>query len=197
MYIYDISRNLADCESFEGDPETNIDIIKSIDDGDIYNLSAVSMCNHSGTHIDAPYHYDEDGHKIGDIRLSTFYGKCSVVSFDNYITGEDIEKILPYCKRRILFHGNGKAQLMSSAAQVLADSNVVLVGIDCSSIATEYEQDKTHLILARKGITILENLNLEEISDGHDYTLCAFPLRLDECEAAPCRAIIFEQEKGF
>jgi arylformamidase len=197
MYIYDISRNIADCKPYDGDPETQVELISQIENGDMYNLSKLSMCTHTGTHIDAPFHYDEDGAKIGDIRLATFYGKCSVVTFNDFITGEDMEKILPYCKRRILFHGEGNAFLMSSAAEVIADSNVVLVGTDANSIATPFEEDKTHTILARKGIVVLENLNLEDINDGHDYTLSAFPIRLDEFEGAPCRAILLEQEKGF
>ncbi|MGN0488827.1 MAG: cyclase family protein [Ruminococcus sp.] len=197
MYIYDLSRNIAESEPYEGDPQTEIEFVRSLEDGDIYNLSKFSMCTHTGTHIDAPFHYDEDGEKIGDIRLSTFYGKCSVISFSDYITGEDMEKILPYCKRRILFHGEGNAYLMSSAAQVIADSKVMLVGTDANSIATPFEEDRIHSILARSGICVIENLNLEDIKDGHDYTLCAFPIRLDECEAAPCRAILLEQEKGF
>lgn len=197
MYIYDLSKNISQAEPYEGDPQTEIEFLKNIENGDMYNLSSFSMCTHTGTHIDAPFHYDNDGEKIGDIRLSTFYGKCSVISFSDFITGEDMEKILPYCKRRILFHSTGNACLMSSAAQVIADSKVVLVGTDESSIATPYDEDRTHTILARKGICVIENLNLEDIKDGHDYTLCAFPIRLDECEAAPCRAILLEQEKGF
>ena len=46
-------------------------------------------------------------------------------------------------------------------------------------------------------IAVLENLDLSGVEDGNDYTLCAFPIRLDGMEAAPCRAILFEQEKGF
>lgn len=197
MYIYDISRNIAGASPYEGDPETSIDFVRKIEDGGDCNLSRFSMCTHTGTHVDAPFHYDGDGAKIGDIRLATFYGRCSVVSFSDYITGEDMERILPYCKRRILFHGEGRAFLMSSAASVIADSKVLLVGTDAASIAVNYEEDRVHAILARSGISVLENLSLTDVSDGSDYTLCAFPIRLDGCEAAPCRAILLEQEKGF
>lgn len=197
MYIYDISRSTAHCPVYDGDPETNIELVKSIDNGDSYNLSKISMSTHTGTHIDAPFHYDEDGAKIEQIRLATFYGKCTVLTVDGIVTGEDMEKILPYCKRRILFHGGGKAFISSSAAQVIAESKVVLVGTDAPSIAPEFDEDRTHLVFARSQICVLENLNLDDVKDGSDYTLCAFPIRLDGCEAAPCRAILLEQEKGF
>ena len=140
---------------------------------------------------------DFDGKKIGDIPMSTFYGKCSVVTINGIFTGEDMENILPYCKKRVIFKGNGEGFLLSSAAQVIADSKIKLVGIDNVSIALPYEEYKTHRILALSDVTVIENLNLKGIKDGHDYTICALPIRLDDLEAAPCRVILLEQEKGF
>ncbi|MCH5304382.1 MAG: cyclase family protein [Ruminococcus sp.] len=197
MIIYDISRSIPETEPFEGDPETRFDIINSIDDGDIYNLSSFSMSSHTATHIDAPYHYDEEGRKIDEIRLATFYGKCTVISTDRILTGEDMEKLLPKCRKRLLIHGNGMGYIESSAAQVIADSDLILVGTDSPSIAAPFDEDKVHRILSVNDKIILENLDLKDIDDGNDYTLCAFPIRLDGLEAAPCRAILFEQEKGF
>ena len=59
MYIHDISRDVLSTPVYEGDPETRVEFIKKIDGGDMYNLSAVSMCSHAGTHIDAPLHFCE------------------------------------------------------------------------------------------------------------------------------------------
>lgn len=197
MYIYDISRNIIESHPYPGDPDTKVKIFESIEDGDNCNLSSFEMCSHTGTHVDAPYHFDPDGKKIGDIRSAVFYGKCSVVTIDDILTGEQMEKILPYCKSRILFRSNGNGHIMLSAAEVIADSNVVLVGIDSNSIALPHEECKTHRTLALADVAIIENLDLTDIHDGNDYTLCAFPIRLDSLEAAPCRAILLEQEKGF
>ncbi len=197
MIIYDISRSIPETEPFEGDRETKLDIVNSIEKGDIYNLSAFSMSSHTATHIDAPYHYDEDGKKIDEIRLAVFYGKCTVISTDKILTGEDMERILPKCRKRLLIHGDGTGYIESSAAQVIADSDLVLIGTDSPSIAASFDEDRTHRILAVNDKVILENLDLEDIDEGNDYTLCAFPIRLDGFEAAPCRAILFEQEKGF
>ena len=107
-----------------------------------------------------------------------------------------MERLLPYCKRRILFRGLGNTYLSHSAAIVLAESKVVLVGTDADSIATPFDEARPHRELARAGIAVLENLNLESIDDG-EYDLCAFPLKLGGLEAAPCRAILFEMEKGL
>lgn len=195
MILHDISRDTLTCPVFEGDPETTVTELRSIDVGEC-NLSAISMCVHAGTHIDAPLHYCEDGASIDSLRLNTFYGKCTVITVEGILTGDDMERLLPYCKRRILFRGLGNTYLSHSAAIVLAESKVVLVGTDADSIATPFDEARPHRELARAGIAVLENLNLESIDDG-EYDLCAFPLKLGGLEAAPCRAILFEMEKGL
>lgn len=196
MIIHDISKDALTTPVYEGDPQTTVEHIKSIHDGDEYNLSVISMTSHCGTHIDAPLHFCDDGSPIDRLRLNTFYGKCTVISVDGILTGEDMERLLPYCKRRILFHGEGNTFLSQSAAIVLAASRVVLVGTDADSIAPPFDEARPHRELARAGIAILENLNLSAIEDG-EYDLCAFPVKLGGLEASPCRAIIFEQEKGL
>jgi arylformamidase len=196
MIIHDISRDTMTTPVYEGDPETVVEQVLSIENDDECNVSRISMSVHSGTHIDAPLHYCDDGNAIDNIRLNTFYGKCSVISVKGILTGEDMERLLPYCKQRILFHGDGDTYLSQSAAIVLAASKVKLVGTDATSIAPPFDEGTPHRVLARAGIAVLENLDLSRIDDGV-YDLCAFPIKLGGLEAAPCRAILFEQEKGL
>lgn len=196
MIIHDISRDTLTTPVFDGDPKPEVEYLKSMDNMDLYNLSYIKMTTHTGTHIDAPKHFCEDGSPIDQLRLSTFYGKCTVITVEGILTGEDMERLLPYCKRRILFRGNGKTYLSHSAAIVLAESRVILVGTDADSIATPFDEVKPHRELARAGITVIENLNLSAVKDG-EYDLCAFPVKLAGLEAAPCRAILFEMEKGL
>ena len=174
MYIHDISRDTLTTETYPGDPETVVTPLRSIDEDDECNLSQISMCVHAGTHIDAPLHFCPDGKGITDLRLNTFYGKCTVITVKGVLTGEDMDKLLPYCRKRILFRGNGKTYLSHSAAIVLAQSRVVLVGTDAESIAPPFDEVKTHLELGRADIAVLENLNLSGVDDG-EYDLCAFP----------------------
>ncbi len=196
MLLYDITSDIMTAKVYEGDPVPALEYISQIESGDDYNLSKLSMCSHNGTHIDAPYHFDPDGEKIGDMRLSTFYGKCTVVSIKGILTGEDMEKLLPYCKKRLILHGEGEAFISQSAAVVIADSGIVLVGTDGLCLSTAFDEMRVHLEFARKGVAVLEGLDLKGIKDG-EYTLCAFPLKVSQAEAAPCRAILMEQEKGF
>jgi arylformamidase len=53
-----------------------------------------------------------------------------------------------------------------------------------------------HLELARAGVAVLENLYLEGVEDG-SYTLAAFPLKVQGLEAAPCRAVLIGETKGY
>lgn len=196
MLLYDISTDILTAQVYEGDPEPSLRYIKSAENGDDYNLSVLNTCMHTGTHIDSPFHYDIDGSKIEDMKLSVFYGKCTVVTIKGILTGEDMERLLPYCKRRLLLHGDGEAFLSYSAAVVIADSDICLIGTDGISVSTGFDEYRTHMEFARSNIAVLEGLNLAGIRDG-EYTLCAFPIKVSGAEAAPCRAVLMEQEKGI
>lgn len=196
MLLYDISKDILSTPPYEGDPKPHAAILNSIEKGDGYNLSQITMCTHNATHIDAPKHFDDDGSDIGSLKLSPFYGKCTVVTIDGILTGEDMEELLPHCKKRLIIHGNGNAYLTSSAAQVIAESGLILVGTDSESIAAPFDEMRTHLELARANVAVLENLYLEGVKDGV-YTLSAFPIKLSELEAAPCRAVLVDEGKGI
>lgn len=196
MYLHDISRNIFTAKLYDGDPAPKSRWLSHIEYGEDCNLSVVELCTHTGTHIDAPLHYLEDGAAVDEIPLSSFYGPCTVVTIEGLLTGEDMESILPFCKKRVLFRGRGQAFLTQSAAFVLADYGIKLVGTDGLSVACRDEEYEIHRELLLHGIVILEGLELTDIKDG-DYTLAAFPVKLSGLEAAPVRAVLFEQEKGI
>ena len=170
MLLFDISREIFSAPVYEGDPKPKSRFISTIGDDSRYNLSTVSMWTHTATHIDAPLHYDEEGADIGSMRLS--------------------------CCKRVIFHSSGKAFLSVSAARVIADSKLMLVGTDCMSIAPPFDEHMPHLELARGGVAVLEGLYLEGIEDG-EYTLAAFPLKMKGLEASPCRAVLMREPKGY
>ena len=68
MNIVDISRPLLTTIEYPGDPETRLDAVQRIENGDICNLSAVYACVHTATHVDAPYHFLEGGETIEEAR---------------------------------------------------------------------------------------------------------------------------------
>ncbi|HHZ06346.1 MAG TPA: cyclase family protein [Clostridiales bacterium] len=196
MILHDITRDIVSAPVYLGDPETDFQWVKRIDCGDDYNLSKIKFSSHAGTHVDAPKHFIDDGNSVSDLSIARFFGSCTVVTIDGVLTGEDMENLLPFCKKKVIFHGDGNVFLSQSAAFVMADYGISLVGTDGVSIAFEIEEERVHRELALNDIVVLESLDLTNIIDG-DYTLAAFPLKIDTAEAAPVRAVLLEQEKGI
>ncbi|GHU81619.1 polyketide cyclase [Clostridia bacterium] len=196
MILHDITKDIVTAPVYSGDPLTNFEWVKRMDCDDEYNLSKIKFGMHTGTHVDAPKHFIDDGATVNELALSRFFGPCTVVTITGVLTGDDMENLLPFCKKKIIFHSEGTATLSSSAVFILADYEIGLVGTDGMSIAFENEETKVHRELALNDIIVLESLDLTGIPDG-DYTLAAFPIKVDGAEAAPVRAVLLEQEKGL
>ena len=96
----------------------------------------------------------------------------------------------------MILHSSGKAFLSVSAARVIADNKLLLVGTDAMSIAPPFDEVMPHLELARANIAVLEGLVLDGVEDG-EYTLSAFPLKMKGLEASPCRAVLMREPKGY
>ena len=94
MRIYDISQEVFTCKVFPGDPAPKRNILASIDKGDLYNLTEFSMCAHNGTHVDAPFHFVNNGKAVDSISLEAFVGMAYVAEHQGIVSGEDIENIL-------------------------------------------------------------------------------------------------------
>lgn len=196
MIVHDITKELTSTPVYEGDPITDFQWVTRIDCGEDYNLSKIKFCNHAGTHIDTPKHFFDDGNTITDYQMNRFYGNCTVVEAKHPLTGEDMEKILPFCCKKILFKGIGEGILTLSAVFVMGEYDVEMVGTENASIAYESEEYAVHRELALKDILIIENLDLSQIATG-SYILAALPLKIEGAEAAPTRAILLEQELGL
>ena len=95
-----------------------------------------------------------------------FYGACTVVTIEGLLTGEDMEEILPFCKKRLLLRGRGQAFLTQSAAFVLADYGIRLIGTDGLSIACRDEEFEIHRELLLHNVIILEGLELLKSGTG-------------------------------
>lgn len=78
MKIYDISQEVFSCSVFPGDPQPQRVVVQSLKNGDICNLTELKMCAHNGTHVDAPYHFLDNGKTIDQMGLEPFVGRCYV-----------------------------------------------------------------------------------------------------------------------
>ena len=193
--IYDISQEVFSCNVFPGDPSPEAERMLSIKNGDVCNLTKISMCAHNGTHVDAPYHFLNDGRTLERIPLDVFVGDCFVVHYEGEINAEDARDILLragaiQAEERILI--GGKATVTAEAAKVFAEAKVKLVGNESQTVGPENAPMEVHLILLGAEVVLLEGIVLKDVPEGK-YLLNAAPLNLAGADGAPCRAILIEK----
>ena len=192
MMLIDISQELFSCKTYPGDPAPERKQLQSIEAGDICNLTQFSMCAHNGTHVDAPYHFFNDGKTIDQLGLVPFVGDCYVARFEGDVWAHDAEKILENAKdagasQRILIAG--KATVTEGAAQVFADAGILLLGNESQTVGPEDAPVKVHRILLGSGCVLLEGIVLSSVDEDR-YYLSAAPLNLGGSDGAPCRAYL-------
>lgn len=190
MRIIDISNDLLTAEVFDGDPVPELAAVKSIADGDLYNINAIYAGLHNGTHADAPLHFIDGGKSIDEIPLEVFIGPCTVLQVSpGIITGEVVEKYFPRNVKRLLLKSNGRAFIHKSAADAMAYQGYFLIGTDGQTVEPPQSNWETHKSLLGNSITLLEGLNLSEAKNG-EYFLIAPPVKISSAEAAPTRALL-------
>lgn len=192
--IIDISQEVFSCKVYPGDPEPTLHGLQSIEDGEVYNLSAFSMCSHNGTHVDAPAHFLKEGKRIHQMELESFVGDCYVACHKGEVTENDAKNILIKAKNagakdRILLAGD--LVVTAEAAEVFANAKIKLLGNESQSIGPEEAPMAVHLILLRAEIVLLEGIVLNGVEEGK-YFLSAAPLNLKGCEGSPCRAFLIK-----
>ena len=193
MKIYDISQEVFSCRVYPGDPKPERHDLCKMESGDLYNLTALSMCTHNGTHIDAPAHFLNDGATVEEMELDSFVGPCYVARHSGDVTEADAKRILQAAdgEQRLLLAGD--LTVTAEAAQVFAAADLKLLGNEGQTVGPADAPMQVHLILLRRGIALLEGIVLHQIAQGH-YFLSAAPLKLGGCEGAPCRAYLLEKE---
>ena len=178
---------------------------------DGYNLELLFLSSHTGTHIDAPFHFIDKGKKIHDISVNRLVGRATLIKKrkkpNQSITRSDIinfeKKHGKIPKNAIVIFSTGwnknlekkyyfekNPGLSISAAKYLVSKKTNLVGIDSPSIDLGNEKKfLVHNILLKNNILIVENLtNLEKIQNTH-FDLVVLPLKLKNVTGSPVRAI--------
>ncbi len=198
MKIYDISQEVLSCVVFPGDPAPSREQVKKMDDGELYNLSIIHMCAHNGTHVDAPYHFLNQGRTIDAIELERFVGIAYVAEHEGIVSSEDARIILTKAKdagteaaKRILIKGNVVVSL--EAAEVFAAEGILLIGNESQTVGPEDAPMAVHRVLLGANVVLLEGIRLSEVPEGV-YLLNAAPLNLAGADGAPCRATLIALE---
>lgn len=195
MKIIDISQEVLSCKVYEGDPAPEAKRIINMEDGGVYNLSALSLCAHNGTHVDAPLHFLENGRAVHEIPLEHFVGECFVAEHSGDVCASDAHEILEKARKfgadkRILIKSN--ATVTEEAANVFAQSGILLLGNESQSVGPENAPMAVHKILLSKNIVLLEGIVLDNAREGRYILNCA-PLNIKGFEGSPCRAILIRE----
>ena len=198
MKIYDISQELFSCAVFPGDPAPVRKKLSSMEQGALYNLTALSLCAHNGTHIDAPYHFIKDGKTVEELPLSKTIGFAYVAQENGTLSAEDAHRILkeaadasPEAAKRILL--GGKVTVTEEAALVFANAGIDLLGNESQTVGPENAPMQVHLTLLSHEVVLLEGIRLGNVPTGV-YLLSAAPISLADSDGAPCRAILIDMQ---
>ena len=192
MKIYDISQEVFSCAVYPGDPKPQAQELCSYAAGDVYHLTAFSMCAHNGTHIDAPFHFLPEGKTVDQLDLSIFVGECYLARHSGDVTAADAAAVLKKAAGipRILL--GGPLTVTEEAAEVFADGGICLLGNEGQSVGPENAPMAVHKILLGKNIALLEGIVLRDIPEG-SFFLSAAPLNLSGSDGSPCRAYLIGQ----
>lgn len=191
MKIIDITKELFTAPVYPGDPHPELEAVYRMEQGDGCNLSVIHACLHNGTHLDAPLHFCADGKDMAQVSLDACIGECTVVEWDGYLTGAHVENFLPSLRPRVLFKGN--VQITPSAAFVLSDSQVTLVGVESQTVEPDGGDGAVHRQLLGNDVVLLEGIDLSRVQPGV-YFLMAAPLKIAGADGTPVRALLLERK---
>lgn len=193
---------------YPGDPVPQIEWpTSSHAAGDACNVGSFAGGFHTGTHVDAPWHFIGGGRRLGDVPLEHWLGPCWVADLDaepKCVTAEALDRAgVPADTRRLLLKTRNSRRdywheawdphfiyVHRSAAQWCVDRGILTLGLDYLTIDPPGEANfPAHRTLLGHGVTVLETLNLRGVPAGA-YELLAAPVHIPEADGAWCRAIL-------
>ena len=211
MQIFDVSVPISpQIPVWPGDPPVQIERVESINKGDPANLTRLSLGVHTGTHVDAPYHFFEKGRKVDQLPLNTLIGSAFVLEIhpkERTITATDLGSLgLPPTVQRLLIKTDNSylwegrplefekdfIHLGRDAARWIVRRGIKLIGVDYLSVDRFDSGDKlAHHTLLEAGVVIIEGLNLSHVAQGV-YQLYCLPLKIADSDGAPARVVLIK-----
>lgn len=202
--LYDISQTLrADLPIWPGDTAFECKRIWAMGPGIPVNVSALTLSTHSGSHADAPFHYDSHGKTIDAVDPQVYLGAAQVIDArgaNGLVTQDHILRHLQHGISRVLIrtyeiapqqHWDADFAAVDPALiETLADCGVKLIGTDTPSLDPQTSKTMdAHLAVARRQLAILEGLVLDAVPFGI-YELIALPLKIAGADSSPVRAVL-------
>ena len=206
MDIIDVSLKIdEDIVCYPGNPEPVIEKYRQIPE-DSTTESEIDIGSHTGTHVDAPQHIQENGETVKDLNLENFYGEAQVLNLTSCrekvdiedLRGKDIDADIILLKT-----GNSNHQyqnfredftyLTLEGVEYLVQEGVETVGIDYLSLVKfdgGEDATKAHQ-KANKEMNVIEGLDLRNVNPG-SYIFSGMPVKTDT-DGAPMRAVLITE----
>lgn len=199
----DISQPLQNhYAEWPGDTPFDYQVAFKKEDTGSVNIGKLTMSTHMGTHIDAPFHFNNDGEKVHELSVDLYIGRARVIDVTGLkeISYQELSKIdFGGAERILLKTGKRKdftkfpvdfATIGADLAPLLSERGVRLIGIDTPSVDPETSKTlDAHHALYEHQVMILENIVLDDVEAG-DYELIALPLKIIGADGSPVRAVI-------
>jgi len=194
-----LHNNLA---HWPGDTAFHYDTPLTKDKTGSVNIGRLTTSTHVGTHVDAPFHYLNDGERIIDLELERFIGECLVIDLSHVkrINASALkEKMIPATERLLIKTSlsnqperfpSDVTPITPDGAAYMASLGIKLIGVDTPSVDPLSSKDLPgHHALHKHNIYILENVMLDHVPEGK-YDFIALPLPLKEADGSLVRAVI-------
>lgn len=210
--IIDISVTLrAGLAAWPGEDLWQLEPLQRMAEGDAANVSSVRMSLHTGTHVDAPWHFGEGDRTVEAIPMGQLVIRARVLDLthvEQVIIRSDLEGKLEGVQA-VLFKTTNSGLLAGrqpfirdfvhldeSAAEYLVEQHMLTVGVDYLSVEGYHaDQAPVHHRLLGANILIVEGLDLTRAAP-RDYLLIVLPLKIEGADGAPARAILIDSTDG-
>lgn len=208
--IHDVTLTISpDLVTWPSDPKIQLERVSKIEDGANANVSRLALGVHTGTHVDAPFHFVPGARTVENLALETLVGPVDVIELPEDVALIDAEVLQKYVGKpqlpRILFKtrnsrywAGGDMQfhtdfvaISADGAEYLVEHGVRLVGIDYLSISPWKKSRPVHEALLKAEVVIIEGLELSSIKPGR-FMLYCLPLKLARTDGSPARVLLVE-----
>lgn len=189
--------------AWPGNPGVQRYVTEESHEGGVCLVSTLTLGVHTGTHFDAPVHFDVPGGGVEALPAASMVGVARVVAEQGRVIDRaDVEALNLEAGERVLFKTSNSARcwdtddfvpdyvyVTESAAQHLASRRVSLVGVDYLSLGGPSDGVRAHRVLLHAGVCILEGLDLSRVVPG-SYQLVALPILIPGSDGAPARVLL-------
>jgi arylformamidase len=203
MTLIDISRPIySGMPVWPGDTDARFDVVATIAGGAVVNIGALKISIHTGTHVDAPWHYADAGETIDRVAPDAYVGRARVIDARGResLSRDLFDGIDLAPTPRVMFRTDAWTDpkvfprdwpvMEDGLPKWLATQGVKLVGLDIPSVdKLDSKTLPVHLACFRANLLILESTDLREADPGI-YELIALPLRIRDGDGSPVRAVL-------